>query len=578
MSDIANILAGSRRYLLAGAPEGLDARVLAELASAADGWLVHVARDDARMALLAEAVAFFAPTAEILQFPAWDTVPYDRVSPHGDISARRMDVLSRLAEGQAAAEDRPRLLITTVNAALQRLPPREVLASASLRLAVGGQVDLDALNGFLTRNGYARTGTVMEPGEYAQRGGILDIFPPGAETPLRLDFFGDTLESVRVFDPLSQRTTGSARRIELVPVSEVLLTEETVSRFRRGYRALFGAVVDDDPLYAAISEARKQAGMEHWLPLFYERLENVFDYLPDAALTVDNLVAEALEDRLAQVRDYYDARLSALNAGNFGGAPPYKPVPPEQLYLSAEDWQAAVEGRPGGTFSPYAAPAEAGVVDFGGKPGRNFAAERAQSEVNVFDALLARIAAAQRERQRVVIACYTEGSAERMRMVLADHGMEALQRAADWPAAAALPADVAALSVLGVENGFETPDLLLIGEQDVLGDRMVRKRRRSRRAEDFISEAAQLSAGDLVVHVEHGIGRYDVLTIIEVGGAPHDCLTLEYAGGDRLYVPVENIEVLSRYGSDEAGAQLDKLGGAGWQARKARLKERIREI
>jgi len=573
VTAIESILRGGRRLTLAAAPEGLDGRVLADLTAAGAQTLLHIARDDARMAAMADAVRFFAPRLEVLELPAWDTVPYDRVSPNGEISARRMDTLSRLTQLAPG----PRLLLTTVNAVLQRLPAREAVAGASLRVAVGQPLDQDRLNGFLGRNGYIRTGTVMEPGEFAVRGGIYDIFPAGAEAPLRLDFFGDTLESVRIFDPLTQRTTGQAQTVELVPISEVQLGEDGVNRFRRAYRELFGAVVDDDPLYAAISEQRRHPGMEHWLPLFHERLETVFDYLPDAVVTIDHLAGETRDDRLAQIADHYEARAAQQDA-SIGGTPPYKPVPSELLYLTAADWDAALAPRAGGQFSPFEAPEAADVVNLGGRQGRNYAAERAQSDVNVFDALAERAATALKAGRRVLIACYSPGSADRMRMMLGDHGFAELAAAADWPAVAALPEAVVATVVLAVEHGFETGELMLVSEQDILGDRLQRRRRRSRRAENFLTEATQIAAGDLVVHVEHGIGRYEGLVTLEVGGAPHDCMLMLYHGGDKLYVPVENIEVLSRYGSEDSGVQLDKLGGAQWQARKARLKERIREM
>jgi transcription-repair coupling factor (superfamily II helicase) len=574
LNAVGKILDRGRRVVIAAAPEGLDGKTLAELTSAADSWVLHIARDDARMAALAEAVTFFAPATRILRLPAWDTVPYDRVSPNSEVSAQRMSTLVRLAS--AELDGGPRLLLTTVNAALQRLPSQSVVKRSSFGAQVGDAVDLEALIAFLTSNGFSRTGTVMEPGEFAVRGGIHDIFPAGAENPSRLDFFGDTLESVRLFDPLSQRTIGNASGIDLVPVSEVLLNEDSINRFRRGYRELFGAVIDDDPLYTSISEGRKQPGMEHWLPLFYEKLSTVFDYVGDALVTVDHLVEEARRERCEQIADFYDARQSAAG-DSFGGAPAYKPIPPDRLFLSEAEWRDHLDHRKGGEFSPFDVPESDTVVSLGGRQGRNFAAERAQTDVNVFDALGESLRVAISDGRRAVIACGSEGSAERMMMVLADHGLEGIARADNWPAIAALAGGTVTVAVLGIEHGFENDELHFIGEQDVLGERMIR-RRRSRRAESYFSEASQINPEDLVVHVEHGIGRYRGLTTIDVSGAPHDCLQLEYDGGDKLYVPVENIEVLSRYGAEQAGVSLDKLGGAAWQARKARLKERIADM
>ncbi len=555
-------------------PEGLDALTLAELAQGAAGWLVHIARDEGRMASLAEGIAFFAPGTHILRLPAWDTLPYDRVSPNAEVSATRMNTLARLV-GQPPPKA-PAILLTTVNATLQRLPPRGSIAGAAFQAGIGAVIEVAGLLEFLVRNGYSRSGTVMEPGEFATRGGIVDIFPAGAESPVRLDFFGDTLESVRLFDPLTQITVGSGQSVDLVPASEVQLTQETTARFRQGYRDLFGAVTDDDPLYASISEGRRHAGMEHWLPLFHDGLETVFDYVDAGAITLDHLCLEARDDRLAQIEDYYQARIEARK-NPYGAAPAYKPVPPGHLFLDATAWDGALAGRPGGAFSPFAAPESAQVIDFAGRQGRGFAAERAQREVNVFDALRGHVNEQRHLGRRVVFAAFSQGSAERMALLLRDHDIDGVRRVEHWPAVMALPPGVPAMVVLSLEQGVETAELAIISEQDVLGDRLVR-RRHSRRAEDFLTEQSQLSHGDLVVHVEHGIGRYEGLQVIEVGGGSHDCLEIHYLGNDKLFLPAENIELLSRYGSEDAGVALDRLGGAAWQARKAKLKQHIRDM
>ncbi|MBT6589308.1 MAG: transcription-repair coupling factor [Rhodospirillaceae bacterium] len=559
-------------------PEGLDALSLAELAQAMSGqgggWLLHIARDEGRMATLAEEIAFFAPGIHILRLPAWDTLPYDRTSPNPEICATRMNTLASLV-GQEAPKA-PSILLTTINASLQRLAPRSSIAGAVFQAGIGVEVVVDELLEFLVRNGYSRTGTVMEPGEFATRGGIVDIYPAGAESPVRLDFFGDTLESIRLFDPLTQITTGTGQTLNLVPVSEVQLTSETTDRFRQAYRELFGAITDEDPLYASIREGRRHAGMEHWLPLFYDEMETVFDYVNEGIVTMDHQCLEARDDRLAQVEDYYQARVEAQK-NPYGGAPSYKPIPPQRLFMDVTAWDQAIAARPGGVYSPFSTPEAANVIDFAGRQGRNFAAERAQAEINVFDALRGHVNEQRQRGRRVVFAAFSMGSAERMALLLDDHGIEGVQAVDHWPGVLALETGVPAMVVLGLEHGVETDDLAIISEQDVLGDRLAR-RKRTRRAEDFLTEQNQLSDGDLVVHVEHGVGRYMGLKTIEVGGSAHDCLELHYHGNDKLFLPAVNIELLSRYGSEDAGANLDKLGGAAWQARKAKLKQHIRDM
>ncbi len=579
MTDpLAQILSAPGRRTVAGVPEGYDALVLARLA-ARSGDVLHIARDDARMARLAEALAFFGPGIEVLEFPAWDCVPYDRVSPHVEIVAQRIRALSALARPRPEGAP-PRIVLATVGAVLQRVPPAEMFASACFSVTVGGRLDLDALQAFLARNGYSRADTVMEPGEYALRGGIVDVFPPGSAEPLRLDLFGDDVEQVRSFDPMSQRSTGKRDRFDLMPASEVALDDASIQRFRTAYREMFGPVTGDDPLYEAISAGVKFGGMEHWLPLFHDGLDTLFAYLPDAPVCLDHQVEEAKEARLAQIAEYYDARRSIQGQGIAEAGMVYHPVPPALLHLEAEEWARLLAARPVGAFWPFA-PTEgvADTMDAGGRQGRDFADLRAQPGVNLYDGVGKHIESEMKSGRRVLVAAWSAGSGERLGSVLREHGVAGgLPVVEGWADAQALPKGRAALTVLGLEHGFVTPDLAVIAEQDILGDRLVRPTRKRRRAEQFLVEASNLAEGDLVVHVDHGIGRYDGLTTLEVAGAPHDCLRVIYDGGDKLFVPVENIDVLSRYGSEIAGVQLDKLGGAAWQARKAKLKKRIRDM
>ncbi|ACI98670.1 transcription-repair coupling factor [Rhodospirillum centenum] len=570
-----------RRVLIAGAPEGHDARLLAGLARAAGAaGLLHVATDDARAARLAEAVSFFDPGIEVILFPAWDCLPYDRVSPNGDIVARRIDALTRLLE--PAAKDRALLLVTTVNAALHKVPPRLAFRNASFRARVGDRINLPELQRFLANNGYTKAQTVREPGEFAVRGGIVDLFPPGTAEPLRLDLFGDDLDGVRAFDPMTQLTTEKRDGFVLKPMSEVFLDEMSISRFRTGYRELFGAVTGDDPLYEAVSAGRKYAGMEHWLPLFHSGLETLFDYMPDAPVTLDPHVEEARDQRLEQVRDFFEARRTLQEAEKKSGNPVYRPVPPGMTVLDAEGWDLHLAVRPVAQLTPFAA-AEAGsnpdLTDAGGRKGRDFADARVQSGVNVYDVLREHVGALLADGRRVVVAGYSTGARDRLRSVLKEHGIERVKAVESWAEVEGLPRTTTALVVLALDHGFTAPGLAVITEQDILGDRLVRAGgRKKRRAANFIAEASGLNPGDLVVHIDHGIGRYDGLETLDVGGAPHDCLRLVYEGGDKLYVPVENIEVLSRYGSEDSAGQLDRLGGAGWQSRKARVKKRLKDM
>jgi transcription-repair coupling factor (superfamily II helicase) len=577
LAGLARSLAEEPRSItLYGAPEGHDAATIGNLLkdSGAEAWL-HVCRDDGRMSRFAAGLGFFHPGLEVLTFPAWDCLPYDRVSPNSEVSSRRIDTLTRLA---ARSGKTPLIVLTTVNALVQRVPPKKLFDGRVLKLGPGGRIPLDRLQSFFRNNGYFRTDTVREPGEYAVRGGIVDLYPAGAEQPIRLDFFGDTLESIRSFDPLTQRSSGTLDGFALRPVSEILLDDAAIHRFRSRYREQFGGTGSDDPLYESVSAGRRQAGMEHWLPLYYETLETLFDYLPAGPVSLDHQAHEVRAHRLESIADFYAARQS-MSGSTRGPAPLYRPVKPEQMFLDEAEWQRRLQDRAVIQLCPFALQ-EAAPDSFeaGARPAKSFAAERADPKVQLFDAVRDYLDGERQAGKRAAIAAYSEGSADRLATVLREHGLGDLRRVADGDALAKLAKSAVGLALLPLEQGFCTDVLVILGEQDILGDRLARVPRRRRSLEEFITEAASLSAGDLVVHAEHGIGRYEALETIDVAGAPHDCLKVLYAGDDRLFVPVENIDVLSRYGSEEAGAPLDRLGGAGWQSRKARVKQRIREI
>jgi len=566
--------------ILTGVPEGMDALVLAEKLRAAStsddpGILVHVARDDRRLSALQQQLQFFAPDMRVITFPAWDTVPYDRASPKPEIIAERITALAKLSFPK---RNTPILVVTTVNAILQYLPPRDTIRAHLKQIAPGQRIDLNRFTQRLTLAGYQRTGTVMEPGEFAVRGGIIDVFVPARRQPVRLDFFGDTLESIKSFDAETQRTVKALRKVALLPISEVAFGDDATATFRQKYIALFGGATQTDPLYEAISAGQRYQGQEHWLPLYHDTLETLFDYVGAGALiTFDHLATDAVPERVEQVHEHYQARVDALEIASFG-APPYKPVPPDALFLDEATFAKNLDGREVFALSSFDDGNAKQDTTYKAKVGRSFAPERQSPDVNVFEAVAAHIKSLNQRGLRVMIAAWTNGARERLSSLLVEHGLGEMAKVENYGQALSLPPGVTALAVIGLEQGFEAPELAVLSEQDILGDRLVRPQRKARKAADVLTEATSLSVGDLVVHADHGIGRFQGLSTITALDAPHDCLELTYAGGDRLYLPVENIELLSRYGSDEGNSQLDKLGGVNWQARKARLKKRLHEI
>ncbi|WP_108500959.1 transcription-repair coupling factor [Paracoccus indicus] len=567
----------SQQLILSGAPEGYDAALIAREAARPENRgapVIHVARDDRRMAATRAALAFMAPGLVVLDFPAWDTTPYDRVSPAPEVQAARMATLAALAQGAIKG---PFVLLTSLNAVLQRVPPRDLVRATAFTARVGDRIDEDALRHFLVRMGFVQSPTVTEQGDYAIRGGIIDIFPPGESGPIRLDLFGDVLDGARRFDAVTQRTTEKLTRIELAPMSEVILDEDAITRFRQNYRAEYG-LGTSDPLYESVSAGAKTSGMEHWLPWFHDRMESLFDYMPGASVVLDDHIGQVIDARRTMIREQFEARCAAMKAKGRSDTV-YKPVPPDAMFPTDAEWNAWLSPHRVLRLSVLNQPPGPGVLDAGGRAGRNFAPERQAESINLFGALADHVRTLRKDH-RVVLASFSDGARERLAGLLKDEGLTdalTIGDLRDLPdRKGALGLTVWPLDEGFVARGQALGDIAVISEQDVLGDRMIRGAKKRRKADNFLKDTQTLSPGDLIVHVEHGIGRYTGIETITAAGVPHDCVALEYAGGDRLYLPVENIELLSRYGHEEG--LLDKLGGGAWQARKARLKERIKLI
>ena len=579
-----------------GAPDGVTSLALLQIALAGKSF-IYVARDDVRMTAMGDSLRRLSPDLRLLEFPAWDCLPFDRLSPQGGLVGRRIETLAQLASD---AGTRPRILLTTINAILQRVPPKTYFTDSSL-LITAGQPTKDLTNGqtlgpaaladYLAGQAYLRTDTVRETGEFAVRGGILDVFPPGQTTPARLDFFGDDVETIRSFDPATQRSIGKLENLILRPVAEFMMNEATIAQFRTSYLSLFGAKASRDALYESVSAGRSHPGIEHWLPLFHDNLACLTDYCSGWPIVLDHESDAAITARYAQIHDFHEARLAH---GSDDTASPYRPLAPEKLYLSQTETDHLFEqGRACRLFA--FAPMQDAGQDSGQDGGQDGAKDLAKSdqpqmqdaggraairlikvEGNSAVPELAGFVTAERSaaKRPIIVACSSPGAASRLADLLDGHlGAGALQ-----PLTAIEDAASGGFYVMQwpLETGFQTDHLVVVSEPDIFGQRLSRPQSKRAKGDDFLREVSVLETGDLVVHAEHGIGRYEGLIIINSAGGDHDCLHLVYSGGDKLYLPVENIELLSRYGSAGGEAQLDKLGGVAWQARVARIKGRVR--
>ncbi len=566
---------------LGGVASGAQALVLSELARQKTAPVIHIAHHDRDMEQLREGLAFFAPEIPVLCFPAWDCLPYDRASPATAIMALRIACLSKLAGGSLPERF---IILTTASAFIQRVAPRAAMRQAGFVIEQGKSLNLDALTLFLAHCGYRRASKVMEPGEFAIRGSIVDIFP-GDSDAVRIDLFGDEVETIAILDPLTQRSGETLPRLPLFAASEVLLNEESIARFREGYRALFGAASREDTLYAAISAGQHHPGMEHWLPLFYAHVETLLDYLPNATITCEHQVEQTLAEREEMTRDYYQARKSRLAEKRLKDEPPYNPLPPEKLYtsvdklLSGRDYTSgrAEHGASGKQlwnvlhFSPFT---ESNGSDAGFRQGSALHAAQGFSGHPV-EKLAEECGIALNAGRNVLLTCMSNGSAERLKKMLAEQSRAATS-VERWHDKHAYPQPGIFITTLPLERGFRGESLSVFTEQDIFGARLSRPVRKKKATEVFMLEASAFEPGELLVHREHGIARFDGLVTVEAAGGKHDCLKLVYKDEDKLFLPVENLELVSRYGTNDGTVELDKLGAGGWQNRKSKMKEKLR--
>ncbi|MFV0626632.1 MAG: transcription-repair coupling factor [Alphaproteobacteria bacterium] len=553
--------------------DGYDAILLSELYKKSDKDFLYIVSDGFRMNKTVDLLQYINPDVTVLPFPAWDTVPYDRVSPNADIMGQRIETLSELAVN--STPKKPRIIVTTVSAVLQKLPPKKIFINSIQEVKIGGKLNFNNFLHYAAINGYVRVEQVMERGEYAVRGDILDIFPSSSVEPIRIDIFDDEVEKIRTFDPISQRTTGNLERYEFQVMGEVVLDENTIKTFRSKYRETFGLNSNKDEIYEAISSGQKYMGIENWLPLFYEdALPTFFDYLPWAEVIIGNEVGSAIKSKEESIIDYFQARLEGVQVKD-NQVDTYRPIKPELFYLSEKEFKEIAQKKGAVTFTNMNVSSSEPSTMQGVLPGRDFSNAKAQSIAQVYIDLNHYLS--ENGKFKRIICCQTEGSREKLFSLMSENGIDDLTFAETWAEAMQKASKKIVLIVLSVPTGFRGEGFVIISEEEILGKRQQTKRKKAS-SKDFIADVSALAVGELVVHIEHGVGRFLGLENVVAGGAPHDCVKIEYAGNAKLFVPVENIDVISRYGLDNENVQLDTLGGSAWQAKKAKVKNKIRDI
>lgn len=537
---------------------------MAQTARNLDGIMLIVLDEPRKLQSVEEELRYFlslVPDIPVYQFPGWECLPYDRFSPHESITSERLRTLSRLPWMKRGV-----ILVQTANL-IQRLPPAEFVHGHSFSLSVPGKLNPDTFREKLVEAHYSLVSQVISPGEYAIRGGLIDIFPMGSDLPLRIDLFDDDIESIRTFDPDDQRSCTQVDSIEILPAREFPMSSTGVRAFRSAFRRRFSGDPKTQEIYNSVSNGNTLAGTEFFFPLFFEHTETLFDYLPPTTRVVTGETYEAsLATAWAEIQDRFEICRHD---------PEYKILDPEELYLPAEQVCAKLRDWPMVKISNTRDHADWNVpCRYGGQYMINPRSERP------LDALVSHIRSTSR---RVLVSVETPGRQENLEGILRANSMHP----------ARLPhlenfLDDASCS-LGIvtaplERGFTVPDagLEIICEGQLYGERVMQRRRRQIAARDpaaIIRSLAELNPGDPVVHIEHGVGRYQGLKQLEILGTVSEYLVLEYQQGDKLYIPVTSLNLINRFiGGSPESAPLHRLGGEQWEKSKARASEKAYDV
>lgn len=568
----------NKSCVLTKVPAGAQGFLTAEISkNFKENDLIFIAKDDAQIEEIKEQLSFFAPHLPTLIFPAWDCLPFDRASPKPLISSARIKVLHRLLN---RAENQNFLIITSINAILQKVISSSEIASSGLFLQVGGKISIEKIAQFLTLKGYQKEINANDVGQFALRGSIVDIVVQEAMEIVgyRLDFFGEEIESIKVFDPITQISAENLRQIEILPNSEVVLNEKTIENFRKNYRQNFGISLSNN-FYNAISAGRAQDGMEHWLSFFYEKeLESLLAYTKNSVCFFSDEIKILAQQRSKIINDYYQMRLDDLTASKKTDSENiYNPCQPNLLYFNDISLFEILEKNAVNIeFHRFDfAKENKRIIDLELKPIPDFALAGRANKKDPFE-LLQEFVAGENLHKKLLIACASESFKDKVKKLLFDYQINS-EEISNFSEIEKTKSGKALLFKMPIDFGFYSEDFFLVGQNSLLGEKIIRKKNSSKAdAKRIIEEGLAINKGELVVHRDYGIGKFDSIGLVEAGGIKIDMIKLIYDGGDALFVPVDEINLISRYGAENPLIQLDKLGAGAWKNRREKVRKKIK--
>lgn len=542
-------------------------------------YFLHITQNDKRLEEIRSQVEFFLPDIKIISFPAWDSLPYDRASPKNSIIATRIKTLIEITQNQ----DQKILVITTVNSVLQKLSPKNQISNMGFEIKEKNSIPIEKMINFLSDNGYKRIGTANDIGDFAVRGNIIDVIIYSKLQKnddligYRFDFFGDEIDEIRVFDPITQITSNSVKSVSFFPASEIILNEKSIKNFKQNYQRLFG-YPDSDQLYDHVVDAREYPGMENFLPLFYQDdLDNLFSYfnVEDSFILLEEKTFPDIFDRANKVDEYYRSRLDTIDESRKNGNI-YNPLPPEKLYLNEEEFRLNLEKFSVCRFHNFSNPnVNDRNIDLNIKSIPNFLEASKSNKKYVFD-LLSEFLQKELIGRKIIITTTSEGSRSVISKILQQNNF-LIKEINQFDDLDNVKKNEIAIAIFDQINGFYSDNLAVISENILLGEK-IKRRNKQKLSKRILEEGFALKQKDLVVHMQHGIGRFEGLETMDIGGNKNDFLKITYKNNDNLFVPVEDIDLITKYSGENSLIELDILGGTNWKNRCQKARNRIKII
>jgi len=534
-----------------------EAFIISEIFNKSDSSLLYIAKDDREIINIKNKLSWLHPNVRVLLYRAWDQIPYDNISPSKEIQTSRLETLFYLS----SKKETKIIILTTLNGIIQKTLPKNEITKNFFTISKNNKTEIDKILPLLIKLGYERTSIVREKSEFALRGSIIDIFLPQLDKPIRIDLFDDDIESIFEFDPITQKRVkeSNLESFTLNPSSELIIDNENLEKFRAEFRSLFQNYRNSQT-YELFSSGVVPSGGEQFLPLFYENLETLFDYCENSQLIIHNDIIELFDEKIENLNDYYEARTKSSDSFF---------LKPQYLFIEKNYFDQKLDKFKVTKLSLFK---NEDVITINLKKINNISSIREKIDFN----FIKKFFEINSSNKKIIVCCNTAGSLEKVYKILKEN---IFISPFDIKNLSDLSNEKTYITVLEIEESFELNNIIYINEKTIFGYSLaVKSIKKDQKKKFLFEELNKLSQGSLLVHSEYGVCRFNNIKKIDLNDSIHDCLELEFADNQKLFLPVEHLNYITKYGNeDENTINLDRLGASSWQKRKAEAKKKIRD-